>query len=192
MSSDQFASLAYFALLAIAVGGWFMVQNRGNPGRVAQQAAVWLFIFLGAIASYGLWTDIRQEVAPRQSVLTNDRIELPRRPDGHYHLTLLVNGVAVEFVVDTGASQIVLSQQDAERIGIEPDTLRFVGSANTANGSVTTAPVVLERVEVGNITDRNLRAVVNGGEMDRSLLGMTYLGLYSSIEISGGTLVLTR
>jgi len=57
---------------------------------------------------------------------------------------------------------------------------------------VLTAPVRLDRVEVGQIRDQNLRAVVNGGEMDRSLLGMTYLGLFSSIEISGGTLVLTR
>jgi aspartyl protease family protein len=192
MSSDQFASLAYFALLAIAVGGWFVVQNRGNWGRMAQQASVWLFIFLGAIAAFGLWNDIQREVAPRQSVLADNRIELPRRPDGHYHLTLLVNGVAVEFVVDTGASQIVLTRQDAERIGIDISTLRFVGSANTANGSVLTAPVRLDRVEVGQIRDQNLRAVVNGGEMDRSLLGMTYLGLFSSIEISGGTLVLTR
>lgn len=117
---------------------------------------------------------------------------MPRGNDGHYHLTLDVNGTAIDFVIDTGASQVVLSQRDAARIGINADALNYSGAASTANGVVRTAPVVLDQVTLGGITDRGVAAVVNGGDMESSLLGMTYLGLYDRIEISNGELVLNR
>ena len=127
-----------------------------------------------------------------QSVVAGDRIEVPRAPDGHYYLTVEIEGVPVRFVVDTGASQIVLSQSDAERIGLDTKSLAYLGRAYTANGEVRTAPVRLESLVVGPVRHENLRAVVNQGEMGQSLLGMEYLQRFSSIEITGGRLVLTR
>ncbi len=192
MSGDQIANLAYLALLATAVGGWFIVQNRGNMGRMAQQAAIWGFLFLGVIAAYGLWSDIRQDVAPTQALIGDSRVEIPRGRDGHYMLTLDVNGTPVDFIVDTGASEIVLSQRDADRIGLDPAELAYLGSAQTANGTVRTAAVNLDSMALGGIVDRNIRAVVNEGELDGSLLGMTYLHLYQKIEIENGQMVLIR
>jgi aspartyl protease family protein len=192
MNADQIANLAYLGLLAAAVGGWFIVQNRGNMGRMAQLAAIWGLIFLGVIAAYGLWSDIRQDIAPQQSVISDSRIEIPRGRDGHYMLTLKVNGTPVDFVVDTGASDVVLSQRDAERVGLDPEGLSYLGTAQTANGTVRTAAVMLDSVTLGKIEDQNLRAVVNEGELDGSLLGMAYLNLYQRIEIEDGMMVLIR
>jgi aspartyl protease family protein len=144
------------------------------------------------VAVVGLWGDIRQTVQPRPSVMAEGRIELPRAPDGHYYLTAQVNDVPLRFVVDTGASQIVLSQQDARRAGIDTGSLVYTGRAFTANGEVRTAPVRLDRVEVGAIRDSDVRAVVNGGDMAGSLLGMEYLQRFSRVEITGGKLVLER
>lgn len=184
--------LTYLVLLGAAIGGSAIVAGRSNMGKMAQQAAIWLLIFVGVIGAYGLWDDISRDVNPRQSFIDGGVVEVPRSPDGHYYLTLDINGTAVDFVVDTGASQVVLSQRDAARIGIDLDALDYVGAANTANGVVRTAPVVLDTVTLGGMTDQRVGAVVNGGEMDTSLLGMTYLGLYDRIEISNGQLVLTR
>ncbi|PKQ14134.1 MAG: TIGR02281 family clan AA aspartic protease [Alphaproteobacteria bacterium HGW-Alphaproteobacteria-1] len=184
--------LVYLVILGSAIGLWFFVQSRESLGKLAQYAAIWGLIFLGAVAVVGLWGDIRQTVQPRQSVMAEGRIELPRAPDGHYYLTAEVNGVPLHFVVDTGASQIVLSQQDAGRAGIDTASLVYTGRAVTANGTVRTAPVRLDRVEVGPIRDTNVRAVVNGGEMAGSLLGMAYLQRFSRVEITGGKLVLER
>jgi len=192
MASDQIGQLAYLILLGIAVGGYFVAQARGNLGRTAQQAAVWGLIFIGVIAGVGLWGDISNTVAPRQSVTGPGRIEVPLGPDGHYHLTLQVNGKPVDFVVDTGASDIVLSQQDAARVGLDPSKLIYSGNASTANGTVRTADVRIDSLRLGDITDRNLRVSVNEGVMDGSLLGMAYLGRFQHIEISGRTLILTR
>ncbi|WP_342071188.1 retropepsin-like aspartic protease family protein [Yoonia algicola] len=192
MSTDQIMQLTYLVLLGAAIGGSAIVAGRSNMGKMAQQAAIWALIFVGVIGAYGLWEDITNDVNPRQAILSDGAIAVPRSNDGHYHLTLDVNGTAVDFVIDTGASQVVLSQRDAARIGINADALNFSGMASTANGVVRTAPVVLDQVTLGGITDRNVPAVVNGGAMDNSLLGMTYLGLYNRIEISNGELVLNR
>ncbi|WP_397541415.1 TIGR02281 family clan AA aspartic protease [Roseovarius salis] len=193
MSDIDTARLLYLVLLGGAIVLWFFAQNRASLGKVTQQAIVWALIFVGVIAAVGLWGDIRQTVRPGQAVVAEGgRIELPRAPDGHYYLTAQVNGEPVNFVVDTGATQIVLSKQDAETAGIDTDALTYVGRAYTANGEVRTAPVRLERLEIGPITDRGVRAVVNAGELHQSLLGMEYLQRYRSVEITGGKLVLTR
>ena len=192
MDGDDFGRLAYLALLLLAVGGYFVAQARRNLGRTAQQAAIWVFIFIGVIVAYGLWGDLRRTALPEQTRVVGDGIEVAASDDGHYYLTVEVNGARVLFVVDTGASQIVLTARDAERAGLDPAGLGYFGSAQTANGMVRTAPVRLERFTLGPFEDRNLPAVVNAGDLDTSLLGMSYLGRFRTLAISGDRLHLTR
>jgi aspartyl protease family protein len=192
MDGSDIARFAYLALLGAVVAGYFLAQNRKNLGKVAQQAMIWVLIFVGMIAGYGLWSDIQRDLAPRQSVLSTGQVEVPRMFDGHFYLTARLNGEPVEFVVDTGATDVVLTKADARRVGIDPDTLTYTGSAMTANGVVRTARAKVERISVGEIEDRNLEVWINEGEMDRSLLGMAYLRRFSRIEIADDTLILTR
>lgn len=191
MSGDTIAQLAYLVLLGAAIAGWFFAVNRETRGKVTQQAIVWVLIFLGVIAAVGLWSDIRRDVMPSRALLSDGRIEVPVARDGHYHLTLQVNGTPIDFVVDTGASQIVLTRADADRVGIDTDSLAYVGRALTANGPVGTANVWLDEVRMGGWSDQGVRAVVNEGELFQSLLGMEYLSRMARIEIVGGRLILT-
>lgn len=192
MDTNDIPRLIYLGLLLAAVGGWFFMTARRNVSKTLQQAAIWVFIFLGAIAAVGLWEDIRQTVQPRAAVSQDGTINVPRSADGHYHLTLEVNGAPVRFVVDTGATDIVLTQEDAARAGLDPASLRYIGQASTANGVVQTAPVRLDTIALRPVIDRNVPAVVNGSEMFGSLLGMGYLQRWSDIRITGGELVLSR
>jgi aspartyl protease family protein len=185
--------LIYLVLLLLAVGSWVFVHNRQTLGKTVQQLAIWAFIFLGVIASYGLWGDIRSTVLPQQSVLRDQgRVEVPRSPDGHYYLTVEVNGAPVHFMVDTGASEVVLSARDARKAGFDPDALAYTGRAYTANGEVRTARVRADSLSLGGIEDRNAPLWVTAGELDKSLLGMGYLQRWSSVEIRNGQLILTR
>ncbi len=193
MTGDQIASLSYLALLGGALALWYFVEFRQNLGRSLKMLAAWMLIFVAVIAAVGLWGDIRQASLPRQAVFDEaGRIELPRQPDGHYYATLDINGVPVRFVVDTGATSVVLSRTDAARAGIDTADLAFLGQAQTANGVVATAPVMLETVALGPFRDTNLRAFVTGGQMETSLLGMSYLQRYARLEIAGGRMVLER
>ena len=193
MTGEQIGTLTYLLLLGAVIAGWHFVAHRRAMGKLAQQAAIWIFIFLGAIVAAGLWSDIRDTVAPRQAVMQDGKqIVVPMQHDGHFYLTLEVNGTPVRFVVDTGASEIVLSAEDAARIGLASEALVFSGRAMTANGTVDTAPVSLDTVALGGVVDQRVRAVVNSGELPESLLGMSYLRRFSRIEIAGGQLVLER
>ena len=193
MDGDNLARLIYLVLLGSVIAGYFFAQNRNNLGKTAQQAAVWGLIFVGAVAVIGLWGDIRNSVMPSQSYIEGQAtVIVPRANDGHYYVTLDIDDTPVRFVIDTGASDVVLTQDDARKIGIDVDNLFFGGIANTANGEVSTARVKLHNVRLGEITDPVVAASVNAGEMDTSLLGMSYLQRYNKIELGGGKMILRR
>jgi aspartyl protease family protein len=191
MTGDDYGRMIYLVLLLIAVGGWMLSAGRRQLGQMAQQAAIWGFIFLGTIAAIGLWSDIRNDVAPRVAVM-DGRIEIPLGRDGHYHLTLRLNDEPVDFVIDTGATDLVLSLADARRIGLDPAALVFSGQATTANGVVRTARVRIPKVEIGGAVETDVPASVTEGEMDGSLLGMSYLTRFARIEITGNRMILER
>ena len=191
MDSADFPRLVYLVILLTAVVGWLIAENRHSLGKTARSMLVWGLIFVGVMAGYGLWGDIRDDIAPRQTVLEDGAgIAVPRAEDGHFHLVLEVNGVPVEFLVDTGASDIVLTLQDAERVGLDPDNLAFLGRARTANGMVETAYTSVDSISLGPVRFDRVGVAVNGGEMDGSLLGMAFLNRFARLEISDNRLVL--
>jgi aspartyl protease family protein len=191
MDGETLARVGYLALILVALGGWVLVEFRQRMGQALRMAMAWGLIFVGMMAGYGLWSDIRRDVMPIQEVAQDGAVEVPRSSDGHYYLTLTVNGTAVPFMVDTGASGMVLAAKDAERLGIDPESLAFRGQATTANGVVRTARVTLPLVELGPFRNEDFEAFVTEGELDQSLLGMDYLGQFR-MEFDGGKLVLRQ
>lgn len=193
MDGDSIARLLYLSILFIAIAGWFAASNRPSLGKTLQMLLVWGMIFMGLMAGYGLWNDIKGGFnTGQQSVAQDGAIEVPLRRDGHFYLTLQVNGEPVEFLVDTGASQVVLTKADAATVGIDVGSLAFFGRAQTANGEVRTARVMLDHVVLEDLEDRRVLASVNDGELDISLLGMSYLSRFDRIEITPDALLLYR
>lgn len=182
----------YYLLLLLAIGGYLVAALRRRPGQALQQLMIWALIFLGVAAVAGIWPDVRAAIAPAQTVTQSGRIELPLRADGHYYLQAQVNGATIDFVIDTGASQIVLSRADAERAGIDTGALAYIGRAFTANGEVATAPVRLDSLSVGPFTDCDVAAVVNRGAMAGSLLGMSYLTRFGKVQFDDRRMILER
>ena len=192
MTGDDTAHLIYAGLLLAMVLGWYLTSRHGQWLKVLQQAAAWVLIILLTIAGVGIFMDIQDEARQQVRIEDTGEIVAERQRDGHYHLTLQVNGVPTDFLVDTGATDIVLTRADAQAAGLDPGSLTFHGRALTANGEVRTASVRLDTLQLGPVTDRNVYAVVNGGEMEQSLLGMGYLQRWGEIRITGGELILTR
>ncbi|MCC5983770.1 MAG: TIGR02281 family clan AA aspartic protease [Rhodobacteraceae bacterium] len=195
MAGDDIARIMYLTILGGALLAYVLLARRADIGQSLRHLMLWGLIFIGVAAGYGLWEDT---FAPRtQAVVSGDgQIAIPRARDGHYYLTLEVNDTAVRFVVDTGATDLVLSQRDAAAAGLDPDTLAYLGQARTANGVVAIARVTLDQVVLAEgdlrIEDRRVPAFVNQGELDTSLLGMGYLERFARIEIADGRLILTR
>lgn len=186
METGLLVALALLALLALSLFGSLLRHE------TARNALIWGLIFIGVTVVASQWDSVSRAFVPQQTTLVDGRIEVPKGRDNHFHLTLDINGVPVDFLVDTGASQMVLTLEDAARVGLNPDELAFIHTAFTANGEVATAPVRLDTVELDQIRDTRVRASVNSGEMDKSLLGMSYLSRFDSIEIRQDRLILSR
>lgn len=190
MPDDSVMRLLYLALLLAALGGWAAVEMRKDWGKTLKMVLAWGMIFLGMMAVFGLWGDIQRGMKPRQQVSAAS-VTLPRAQDGHYYAELAINGKTLTFMADTGASTVVLSPNDARKIGIDPAKLAFMGEALTANGMVRTARVSLPNVTFGPFHEEALPASVNQAPMDVSLLGMEYLGRFQ-ISITGDQMILMR
>lgn len=181
------------AIFGLVIGAYILRAYRGRMGTMVQQVLIWILIFLAAVIIYGFKEQLQRQLYPSQGVMISDNtISLTRARDGHFYADLLVNGMSVEFVIDTGASEIVLATQDAEKIGMPLDQLMYLGIAETANGEVRTAQVILDTLEFSGMRTRNVRAFVSEGQMSVSLLGMAYLRRFSRIEIIDDTLLLHR
>jgi aspartyl protease family protein len=177
--------------MAIACGVFYNYRDR--LGTAVQHAAIWVLIFLGVTIAYGFKDQLTSQLYPDSARSVDERtIALRRADDGHFYARLRVNGAEIRFMVDTGATNLVLSQQDARRIGLAMDSLNYVLPASTANGTVYGAGVMLDRVEMGSFVDTDVRAMVNGGRMNISLLGMTYLDRFRSFSVEGDRLLLSR
>ena len=193
MEENDFARLIYLSVLVVAILGSVLISRRGAYGKMFRQAGVWLLIFMGLVAIVASWQDIRQSGQTTSFQQSQDgAIIIPKEIDGHFHLTLSINDRPIDFLVDTGASDIVLTRKDAARVGFDPNRLDYWGMANTANGTVRLATIRLETVRLGEFIDKNIRASVNKAPMEKSLLGMRYLSKFSAIEISNDQMILKR
>ena len=193
MEENDFSRLIYLSVLVVAILGSVLISRRGAYGKMFRQAGVWLLIFMGLVAIVASWQDIRQSGQTTSFQQSQDgAIIIPKEIDGHFHLTLTINDRPIDFLVDTGASDIVLTRKDAARVGFDPNRLDYWGMANTANGTVRLATIRLETVRLGEFIDKNIRASVNKAPMEKSLLGMRYLSKFRAVEISDDQMILKR
>ena len=150
----------------------------------------WIAIFGVLILIVTQWPAIRAAIDPASPVSQAGEVRVAARDDGHFYVRAHVNGEPVLFMVDTGATDIVLNARTAERLGFNADGLRFDGVAETANGMVRIAGVRLDSIEVGSIRLDNVPASVNEGDLTTNLLGMRFLNALSGWRVEGGTLIL--
>lgn len=180
------------------IGASLFLHRRLPLGHALKYAAIWAALGAALVLAYGfrheaqsLWNRLVAELLPHRAVPRGvGAVEIRAGDHGHFVLEAMVDGVAVRFLVDTGASDVVLSPADASRIGINVGALAFNKVYRTANGTVRGAPIRLGRIVVGPIMVENLRASVNGVAMQRSLLGMSFLERLGGYEVRDGRLIL--
>lgn len=115
------------------------------------------------------------------------------RPDGHYWARALVNRRAsVEFMVDTGASVVALTQKDARKMGFNPNELDYRWEIRTAGGITRGASVVIDSIKINQVHIRNVEAMVLQTDLDQSLLGMSFLRELYSYEFRGERMIIKQ
>ncbi len=203
MSSGGPVRLVYFVALLLFVGSALI--GRGIGGRQVLRAVFgWGVIFIVVIGAYAYRTELAGvggrllgvlvPGTPISGALTGEAgnsVVIMRNGDGHFAVRTGVDGVAMMMMVDTGASLVTLTPEDAARIGIDAATLNFTMPIQTANGTIQAAPITIRRISIGTIARNNIKALVAPpGALEESLLGMSFLNSLSGYAISGDRLVL--
>ncbi|UXN64385.1 TIGR02281 family clan AA aspartic protease [Phyllobacterium sp. A18/5-2] len=203
MANDDFARLAYMGIWGIVLASALL--GSGIPlSHFLRSIAIWIIIILALVAGYQYRYEL-QDVGHRitaglipGSPISNSNgdglvtVTLAKADNGHFEVRGEVNGATVPFMIDTGASSIVLSADEARRAGFNPDKLSYRTPIMTANGMTTAANVTLDSIKIGAIERRNIRAMVTeDGRMAGSLLGMNFLNTLSGFSVRGDRLVLS-
>lgn len=185
------------ALLIAVLVASHLFNWRGTANDAVRYTLIWGGLFLALILAYsyrndanGVWQRVTGELNPATPLeRSGGQVVLRRAEDGHFHADVAVNGSAVRMLVDTGASTIALSVDDATRIGIDVGALEFTTFVSTANGTAVAAKVRLKEVRLGSIVRRDVRATVTRN-LDGSLLGLSFLDQLSSYATQSDQLIL--
>jgi len=160
---------------------------------------LWLAIFCLLILVYAFrfeLTAIKERViavlVPSYSWTNNNgQLIIARSSNGHFYLDAIGGkNQVIQFLVDTGASDVALTRQDAIKLGFKPDALNYTRKYNTANGVSYDAPVVIKELTIHKKTFYNVEAHVASAGLDISLLGMSLIEDFANFKITKDMLIL--
>jgi aspartyl protease family protein len=199
LPADQFASLIALGALMLMFSSWIVQEFRGHWLRGFQAILFWGVLTVGLVGLYAYRGELQEvasrliaDIAPGEPVVGGGgEVSIVRRMNGTFVVSGRVNDRDARFIFDTGASTVVLTSEGAQAIGFNPATLNYVVPVATANGRTLAAPVTLETLTIGSITERRVRALVaRPGTLGENLLGMTFLERLASYEVRGNRLIL--
>ena len=200
LSHDDFGRGA----LGVSLLTWLLMSGLARAGtsgaaRVFAGVGLWALLGVVVVSAYAYrfeFADIADrvlgELSPSEArVGASGEVVVRQRYGGEFIVPAHINGRSVEMVFDTGASSVVLTAEDAAAAGLSFGPEDFAVGVTTANGQTTAAPARIDRVAVGNIVVRDVRALVaRPGAMSQSLLGMSFLERLKSFGVENGKLVL--
>jgi aspartyl protease family protein len=202
IETGDFARLVTMSVFAMVLGATLLRRFDGRFGAFFRGVVVWLAIVAALMTGYSYRYELETvgrrmagTLVPGLAVSTGQAgsVMVAKSRDGHFRVRADVNGRAIRLVVDTGASSVVLSDRDAREVGIDLSKLSYDVKVSTANGGTTAAPVVLDSLGVGEITERNVHALVaRPGQLEMSLLGNSFLERLHSFTIQGDRLILKQ
>ena len=198
-SSRQWARIVQLCVVlgVVALG---IARSQRRLSAVAIDLAIWAAIAIVLLAGYsyrfelaGFRDRLLGELIPAQGqVVGQAAVRFQIGDDRQFRVNAIVDGLPVRFIVDTGASGVVLNQADAARLGYDTAALDYTDEYDTANGTTLGAPIHLREIRIGPIRFSDVSASVNRSEMRESLLGMQFLERLSLVEIDGDTLIIRQ
>lgn len=191
------ANALYLAIILVVVLIGSASLRRIGFGRAIGMAVAWVAIFTVIMVAVtyrdeaaAIFRRVSGAVDPARGHIEGNEFHVRARDDGHFWVRATMNGEQVLFLVDTGATDIVLTAEAAERVGIDTERLEFDRVASTANGTVRGAGARVRQLEVGPIVRTNVAVSVTEGALDTNLLGMSFLRTLGGWRVDGDTLVM--
>jgi aspartyl protease family protein len=198
LSTNEFGSLAYKLALLVFLGGALFVIFRDRFTEAIMGAMLWAVVGVILVIGYSYRYEVHQvadrvmaELMPGHVISHGRSAEVARAGTGDFAVSAQINGARVHMVVDTGASSVVLTPEDAKAAGLPLALLNYTVSIETANGRARAASVTLDRIALGELEERSVDAlVVQPGQLRTSLLGMSFLNRLQSWQVTGDRLMM--
>jgi aspartyl protease family protein len=198
VSTQDFGSLAYKIALLVFLSGTVMVLFRERFTQAITAALLWVVVGLLLVIGYSyryelhdLVDRVHAELSPGYAISHGRTVEIARANTGDFDVRAQINGAPIAMVLDTGASSVVLTRDDAKAAGLPLEVLNYTVNIDTANGRARAAPVTLDRIAIGGLVERSVEALVaQPGQLRTSLLGMSFLNRLQSWQVSGDRLLL--
>jgi aspartyl protease family protein len=189
-------SLVLKIAVVVFAGGLVLVLFRERLSQALEAMLFWAVLGLLLVVGYTYRFELRDagdrviaQLMPGYVAGHGRDVEVVRGRGGDFAVVAHVNGARVPMVLDTGASSVVLTQDAAKAAGLPLEVLDYTVNVDTANGRTRAAPITLDRITVGGLTERAVPAlVVQAGQLKSSLLGMTFLNRLASWEVRGDRL----
>ncbi len=189
-------SLMIKIILVVFIGGLVLAMFRERFSKAIEAMLFWVVVGLLLVVGYSYRFELRDvsdrviaELVPGYAAGHGRNVEIVRGRGGDFAVAAHVNGARVPMVLDTGASSVVLTQDAAKAAGLPLEVLTYTVNVDTANGRTRAAPVTLDKLAVGGLTERAVPALVaQAGELKHNLLGMSFLNRLQSWEVRGDTL----
>jgi aspartyl protease family protein len=183
---------------AVFAGGLVLVMFREKLAKALEAMLFWAVVGLLLVVGYTYRFDLRDasdrviaELVPGHVAGHGRNVEVVRGRGGDFAVVVHINGARVPMVLDTGASSVVLTQAAAKAAGLPLEVLNYSVNVDTANGRTHAAPITLDRLAVGGLTERAVPALVaKPGELQNNLLGMSFLNRLESWEVHADHLML--
>lgn len=199
LNKGDWQNFIYLALLIVVMASGLFSRRELNFSKVFKYLGIWALIGLVAIITFSYrheFSDLKERIISElnpSAVRENKagQLVINISQDGHFYIDLKINGKMMRFMVDTGASDIVINFDEAQRLGIGKKSLIFNKAYQTANGTSWGASIILDEIELGNIKFHNVPASVNSADMGISLLGMSFLRQFDKYEFYRDKLILT-
>ena len=191
--------ILFFIVLIWVIIRSYIARSRNTSSNSATSILLWVIIFALLIIGYAFRFELESFKNRVLAVLipsyswTNKQGQLviARSKDGHFYLdATTANNNKIKFLIDTGASDIALTKQDAIKLGFNLSAIKYTRQYSTANGLSYAAPVRIKQLTIGEKTFFNLEAHINSGGLDISLLGMSLIGDFKNFKITNDLLIL--
>jgi aspartyl protease family protein len=136
---------------------------------------------------------VQASYEPQDPVTSGRSLMIEANRQGHFQVDARIEGRHLDFMVDSGASMVVMRESDAAQVGIHPMPVDYTARVSTANGTIKAAPAKLDRIEVGGITVYDVQALVLPDDaLGVNLLGVSFLSRLKRYEYANGRLVLEQ
>jgi len=195
--TSDWQSFSYLALLIIILLSGLIFRRDFAYAKMFKYFAIWAFFGFIFVILYSYrfeFSDFKNrilgEINPSAARIEGEKLVINLSQDGHFYIDAKVKDATLHFMIDTGASDMVLGKNDAQKIGIKESELKFNKIYHTANGKVFGASIIIDEMEFSGIKFYNVKASVNSGEMNNSLLGMDFLRRFKRYEFYQDRLIL--